>query len=242
MPDSWIQCFGHGWLWTSAIPAIHWYHCHLCNQVINLHKVIVQQMQYWIMCYKVVLYINFVLFLLVLDSVNSLVTEAQLKVSGFWASSHTSTQQTPVLICFAVRGCHEEKWQENLWVIVFKLMICMVKFYSRPEISVLFLNFSSKEEFLNSIFHVPLHTSTLHFHMELLPCYLVKALLFQYTNSPLPNLTNMRHETSQKMSWTNKEEGKLVAWMLIEPLTTMKCEIKIACHAMIGVEWGDFSQ
>ena len=35
MPNSWIWCSGHGWLWTSAIPAIHWYHCHLCNQVIN---------------------------------------------------------------------------------------------------------------------------------------------------------------------------------------------------------------
>lgn len=85
------------------------------NQSLSLHKVIVRQIwwngKYWMcLCHFVVL-----------DSVKSWVTEARLKASGFWVSLHTSTQQTPVLICFVVKGCHEENRQENLWVMVIKL-------------------------------------------------------------------------------------------------------------------------
>ena len=52
-----------------------------------------------------------------------------------------------------------------------KMRIAYNTCWRNKGITILYFNFNSKVEFSDSIFHVPLHTSTLHFHLGIITMF-----------------------------------------------------------------------
>ena len=105
-----ILCPCNSCIWTHSLPISNRYTCHLYHKVSQCtlpRHYLIPNIFWWIA---------------VLVSVVSWVTETHLKVSGCWASSHTSTQQTPASISSAVRRCRERESLGSLWVLLWLLI------------------------------------------------------------------------------------------------------------------------
>ena len=106
-----ILCPCNSCIWTHSLPISNRYTCHLYHKVSQCtlpRHYLIPNIFWWIA---------------VLVSVVSWVTETHLKVSGCWASSHTSTQQTPASISSAVKRCQERESLGSLWVVVLPVKV-----------------------------------------------------------------------------------------------------------------------
>ena len=133
--------------------------------------------------------------------------------------------------------------QNGISILDWKLLLCSGS--STPDQNFLLYTWTST---LNRVSEYDFPRSTALFNPALSPWnqYLYAwalILIIDRVHSRAPtvtSLTNMRHQTTANVGWTNKEEGKLVVWVLTEASQHYDARDQDCIHVVLWLrkEWG----